>query len=111
MEKGLSRESATGGGKRIALTASRRRLDQQPAAWLLLTPVLLLFSVSVIYPLIETVRLSFFDVRGLGRPTFVGLQNYLTLFADPGFRATMHNCDSGLTRIRMAEYTHCGIII
>ena len=60
-----------------------------PAAWLLLIPVLILFGISVIFPLIETIRLSFFDIKGLARPKYVEFGNYIRLFADPAFRNTL----------------------
>jgi raffinose/stachyose/melibiose transport system permease protein len=59
------------------------------AAFLLLTPVIVLFGLSVIYPLIETIRISFWEIRGLGRPTFIGIENYRRLFADPAFLGTL----------------------
>ena len=57
-----------------------------PAAYLLLAPVILLFAFSVIYPVIDTIRLSFWDIKGLGKAKFIGFGNYATLFADPNFR-------------------------
>lgn len=78
-----------GGGRAFALAARRRGLAETPAAWLLILPVLLLFSVSVIYPLIETFRLSFFHIKGLAPPRYIGFGNYISLFADPAFRNTI----------------------
>ncbi len=40
-------------------------------------------------PLIDTIRLSFFDIKGLAKPKYVGIGNYLKLFADPAFRNTL----------------------
>src|SRR5690606_38398838 len=71
------------------LASHRWRLRDTPAAWLLILPVLLLFAVSVAFPLVETIRLSFYDIRGLAQPKFVGWGNYVTLFADPAFRNTI----------------------
>jgi raffinose/stachyose/melibiose transport system permease protein len=64
-------------------------LPESATAFLLLTPVILLFGLSVIYPVIETVRISFWEIRGLGRPSFVGFENYLRLFSDPVFLGTL----------------------
>ncbi|MGO7016987.1 carbohydrate ABC transporter permease [Rhizobium brockwellii] len=58
-------------------------------AFLFLSPVILLFGLSVIYPVIETVRISFWEIRGLGKPHYVGLENYIRLFADPVFLKTL----------------------
>lgn len=59
------------------------------AALMLLSPVLVLFGLSVIYPLIETFRISLWEIRGLGRPNFVGLANYGRLFTDPVFLGSL----------------------
>ena len=77
-------------GERRELLANRGwRLKDTPAAWLLITPVLILFGISVVYPLFETIRLSFFDIKGLGKPKYVEFGNYIRLFADPAFRNTL----------------------
>ena len=52
-------------------------------------PVLILFGIAVVFPLIDTIRLSFFDIKGLAQPKYVGFGNYLKLFADPAFRQTL----------------------
>lgn len=59
------------------------------AACLLLAPMLILFAFAVLYPLVDTIRLSFYDIVGLGRPSFTGLGNYLTLFDDVNFRRSI----------------------
>lgn len=78
------------------LTGSRRkpvvgRWDRAEtiAALILLTPALILFAVAVLYPLADTIRLSFFDIKGLAAPKYTGLGNYIKLFADPTFRNTV----------------------
>ncbi len=78
-------ETAVGGRRKLA-AAHRWRIRDVPAAYLLLTPVLILFAFSVIYPLIDTIRLSFYDIRGLYPPKFFGLGNYLQLYNDANFR-------------------------
>lgn len=62
------------------------RWREMPAAYLLIAPVLILFGIAVVFPLFETVRLSFFDIRGLGAAQYVGFGNYVALFHDPHFR-------------------------
>lgn len=69
--------------------ASARRLGEGGTSLLLIAPVLALFAVSVLYPLVETLRLSLYDIKGLAPPKWVGLGNYVKLFADPGFRGTL----------------------
>ena len=51
--------------------------------------MLVLFGIAVVFPLIETIRLSFFDIKGLGKPKYVEFGNYVRLFADPAFRNTL----------------------
>ncbi len=81
--------SLTAGGRRKLPAPTGRRLGDFPAAIILLFPVLILFGISVIFPLIDTIRLSFYDIRGLAAPKFVGIENYFKLFADPAFRNTL----------------------
>jgi raffinose/stachyose/melibiose transport system permease protein len=66
-----------------------RGLSEATVAWILLAPVLVLFAVAVVYPLIDTIRLSLYDIRGLGKPKWVGFGNYLKLATDPAFRNTL----------------------
>lgn len=54
-------------------------------AYILLLPMLALFVCSVLYPLVQTVWLSFHDVRGLAPAKWIGLKNYVTLFSDMNF--------------------------
>lgn len=63
--------------------------SEKIAATLLLTPVVVLFGLSVIYPLFETILLSFWDIRGLAAPKWAGLDNYRRLFSDPLFQDTL----------------------
>ncbi|RYE82216.1 MAG: sugar ABC transporter permease, partial [Hyphomicrobiales bacterium] len=56
--------------------------------WLFLAPALLFLAVYLIYPVIETFRLSFFDKTG---KTFVGFSNYFWLFGDGNFHQSVFN--------------------
>jgi multiple sugar transport system permease protein len=52
-------------------------------AWMLVLPALIIRVFTTIYPIIETFRISFFEVkllRGINR--FVGFQNYIDVFHD-----------------------------
>lgn len=52
-------------------------------AWILVLPALLIRVFTTIYPIIETFRISLYDVKLLrGINEFVGLQNYLNIFQD-----------------------------
>ena len=84
-----SEVSSRSRGGQHQLLATGRRVGDWPAAWLLLAPVLILFGIAVVFPLIDTIRLSFFDIKGLSKPKYVGLGNYVKLFTDPAFRNTL----------------------
>ena len=56
--------------------------------WLFLAPALLLLGVYLLYPLVETFRLSFFDATD---NQFVGLANYRWVFFDQNFLITIRN--------------------
>jgi raffinose/stachyose/melibiose transport system permease protein len=79
----------TDGGRHKPAAIGTWRRAETLAAILLIAPALLLFAVTVLYPLEETIRLSFFDIRGLSTPRFTGLGNYIKLFADPIFLNTL----------------------
>lgn len=66
----------------------RRELSDRAFAWLLISPALLFILVVVVWPLVETIRLSFTDAT-LGGETFVGIANYAALFSDPKFWQTV----------------------
>ena len=69
--------------------ATRRdHLHSQISPWLFLFPALLFLSVYLVYPVIETVRLSLFDRTG---NSFIGLANYVWLFGDPNFQQSIIN--------------------
>ncbi len=67
---------------------ARREMSERAFAWLLISPALLFIAVIVVWPLAETVRLSFTDAT-LGGENYVGLENYLRLFGDPKFWETV----------------------
>jgi len=81
--------AARSGGRQSNLLAARLRRGDWPAASMLLIPVLILFGIAVVFPLIDTIRLSFFDIKGLAKPKFIGVGNYVKLFTDPAFRNTL----------------------
>src|SRR5690554_5452475 len=54
-------------------TAAQDKLRTRIRPWLFLFPALFFMGVYLVYPVFETVRLSFFDRGGT---SFVGLNNY-----------------------------------
>lgn len=65
------------------------RGGESRAAWLMLSPNLLLFGVFLLMPLLATFVLSLYDSSGFGPREFTGLANYRELASDSTFwRAT-----------------------
>ena len=56
--------------------------------WLFLAPALFLLCFYLVYPVYETIRLSFFNFGGFD---FVGLKNYLWAFGNPEFMQAIYN--------------------
>jgi len=85
----LQKDGPSGPPRASLRPGTQRQLTDTQAAWLLLTPLLIFFAVSVVYPVIETIRLSFYDIRGLAPEKFSGWGNYRKLFADPNFVSSL----------------------
>lgn len=64
----------------------RRSLRGQPPfpthVLVFLAPALLLYTVFMVYPLADSLRLSFYSQDAQGAETFAGLQNYARLLSD-----------------------------
>ena len=61
------------------------------APWLFLAPGLLMFLLYVIYPILSSIWLSFYDWDGLGQKTWLGMANYRELFGDANFYTSLKN--------------------
>ena len=59
--------------------------------YLLIAPLLLLLLVFILYPVVANIYLSFFEWKGMGKATFIGLDNYRTMFADETFWISIKN--------------------
>jgi len=68
-----------------------RILRQSQAAYILLSPFLLLFILVLAYPLMYSLYLSFFDATLNREPSFVGGGNFLRLFTDAEFLNAVGN--------------------
>jgi multiple sugar transport system permease protein len=68
---------------------TRHRLAITP--WLFLAPALVMFTVYVIVPIVESIAISFYDWDGLGEATWVGFGNYVELWSDPDFWVSVKN--------------------
>ena len=70
----------------LALLPDRRRGGVRP--WLWLAPALALALVFLVYPALETIRLSFYDATSTG---FVGLANFAYVATDGGMLGALRN--------------------
>ena len=68
-----------------------RTLRQSQAAYVLLTPFLVLFVLVLAYPLLDSIYLSFFDATLNRAPAFVGVGNFVRLLTDPEFHTALRN--------------------
>jgi multiple sugar transport system permease protein len=59
--------------------------------WLFLAPAILFFAFYVIWPIYQSIMISFYDWDGLGEATFVGLGNYSELMDDSAFEVSLWN--------------------
>ena len=66
----------------------RERWRSAARPWLFLAPALLLLGVYLVYPVVETARLSFYDSNA---ENFVGLANYSFIVMDGNFLTTIRN--------------------
>ena len=67
----------------------RNQMTLAPLVFLL--PALIMFLVYVIYPIIQSIRISFYEWDGLGEMTYIGLENYYELFDSEEFWTAIKN--------------------
>jgi raffinose/stachyose/melibiose transport system permease protein len=59
--------------------------------WLFVAPALLVYAFFVLRPLVMTIQYSLYKWNGIGRSTWVGLDNYAQVFTDPDlFRSILN---------------------
>lgn len=61
------------------------RRNEERAAYFFILPALVMTLCFCLYPLINSIYLSFTQWNGMAQPKWVGLQNYQTMFSDPKF--------------------------
>lgn len=73
-------------GRRGLFKATQRILGRDwPTAWLFAAPMVLLLFGLIGYPFVRAIWLSFYNTVGTRQGQFVGLQNYINLWADDFF--------------------------
>jgi multiple sugar transport system permease protein len=70
---------------RVAIPGNKDKRD----GLLFSLPFLIVFLVFMIFPLIFGLIISFFNWNILGTPSFIGLDNYITLFKDAKFYSSL----------------------
>ena len=78
------------------------RLRKDLFAWLLMIPSLVLFAFFVWGPLLDTVRMSFYQTKGMNLVKFVGLENYGKLLVQPAYKIAWKNT---------VKYTLCSLVV
>ncbi len=64
--------------------ASGGKLSRFPHhVWVFLAPATIIYTLFMIYPLLDSIRLSLYTTDGTGAYHFTGLANYITLITDP----------------------------
>lgn len=81
---------------------SRGKLRRNISAWALMIPSLILFAFFVWGPLVDTVKMSFYDTRGIQITKFVGLKNYRKLLVQPAYQ---------IAWVNTVKYTVCSLFV
>ncbi|WP_325895059.1 carbohydrate ABC transporter permease [Grimontia sp. NTOU-MAR1] len=81
----------TGNFSSASRPSAAQRSQLAIAPWLFLTPAIFVFAVYVLYPIGQSVWLSFFEWDGLGEKTWVGWENYIELFDSDAFYTSLVN--------------------
>lgn len=64
----------------------RKNIKPSAGYWMIyLLPALFIYIVFMAYPLIDSLRLSFYSGNPTGEKSFVGLEKFIKLFADPDY--------------------------
>lgn len=72
-------------------SARRKRVSSKLSPWLFLMPAMIIFAVYVLYPIVDSISISFYQWDGLGPKTWVGLANYRELFQSSEFYTALKN--------------------
>lgn len=70
---------------------SKYKKAQRNIALLFLLPNFLGFLIFIVYPVLKSLYISFFNWDGLGTKEFIGLGNYARLFRDSTFQVSFWN--------------------
>ena len=79
------------GGVAVEKKTSRLKRLQRRFIVCGLTPIMLLFFIFSVVPIIFSIVMSFYNYNGFPGAPFVGLANYKMLFQDPEFLGALKN--------------------
>ena len=68
-----------------------KRNQRALAPWLFLAPGIAMFLLYVIFPIFQSILISFYEWDGLGKKTWVGMGNYVDLLDDDSFYTSLSN--------------------
>lgn len=86
----------------VSRHGNKDKLRSDLSAWVLMLPTLILFAFFVWAPLLETVRMSFYEVNGTELVKFVGFENYRKLSIQPAFN---------IAWVNTVKYTLCSLVV
>ena len=89
MSTTMSEAGAVNPVRRKAKTPLNRRRNR--AALLFLLPAALIFVIYVVYPVLSSIVLSFYNWDGMTPRTFVGIANYAELLQADTFYVALKN--------------------
>lgn len=72
-------------------SAGTQAIWRERTSYLFILPILILYIVFSIWPIIQTFHLSFYDAKIVRLGPFVGLKNYASIFNSVGFRQAFAN--------------------
>lgn len=84
-------------GRTVAATAKRRvRSHGAPGThlatpYLFIAPFFVVYSIFLLYPVVDAFRLSFFEKTGISTPEYIGIENYRTLLTDERYLQALIN--------------------
>ncbi|WP_375752981.1 carbohydrate ABC transporter permease [Vibrio sp. HN007] len=76
---------------RMPSAKKKRRVSSALSPWLFLAPGMIVFMIYVIYPILDSIMLSFYEWDGLGEKIWVGFANYGELFDSDAFYTALKN--------------------
>ena len=61
----------------------KRNMSLGLVSLLFLAPALVFYIAFELWPIIQTIWYSFYEWNGIDASTFIGVENYITVFTDP----------------------------